>query len=70
MWAIENVARYREVAHLLIDDVKATQWLGDSEAPYYGGIPGSYPIYGRYARLQYPNWAAKFFVDALLLKRN
>ena len=26
------------------------------------------PIYGRYARLQYPNWAAKFFADALLLK--
>ena len=32
-----------------------------------GAIAGSYPIYGRYERLKYPNWAAKFFVDALLM---
>jgi hypothetical protein len=33
-----------------------------------GGVKGSHPIYGRYARLQFPNWAAKFFADALMLK--
>jgi hypothetical protein len=27
---------------------------------------GSYPLTGRYERLKAPNWAAKFFVDALL----
>jgi hypothetical protein len=32
-----------------------------------GAIAGSYPIYGRYERLKYPNWATKFFVDALLM---
>ncbi|RMF46107.1 MAG: hypothetical protein D6755_07055, partial [Anaerolineae bacterium] len=31
-----------------------------------GGIAGSSPIWGRYERLKYPNWAAKFFLDALL----
>jgi hypothetical protein len=32
-------------------------------------VAGSFPIWGRYAPLSYPNWAAKFFVDALLLER-
>jgi hypothetical protein len=27
------------------------------------------PIYGSYAPLQYPNWATKFFIDALLAKQ-
>ena len=31
-----------------------------------GGIAGSAPFYGRYERFTYPNWAAKFYVDALL----
>ena len=37
--------------------------------PHYGGIKGSFPVYGRYAPLQYPNWATKFFIDALLAKQ-
>ena len=68
LYEINKDQRHRDLAILLIDDAKATQQLGSSDSPYYGGIPGSQPIYGRYARLQYPNWAAKFFVDALLLK--
>jgi uncharacterized protein YyaL (SSP411 family) len=32
-----------------------------------GAIAGSYPIWGKYVRFVYPNWAAKFFVDALML---
>ena len=28
------------------------------------GVPGSYPVDGDYCRLQYPNWAAKFLIDA------
>lgn len=31
-----------------------------------GGLPGSYPIIGRYMYFRYPNWSVKFFVDALL----
>ena len=33
-----------------------------------GAIKGSHPIYGNYLTFVYPNWAAKFFVDALLLE--
>jgi uncharacterized protein YyaL (SSP411 family) len=36
----------------------------------HGALPGSYPIYGRYAPLQFPNWATKFLVDALMLRED
>ncbi|HWQ03782.1 MAG TPA: hypothetical protein VN452_00340 [Longilinea sp.] len=31
-----------------------------------GGISGSFPIYGKYERFKYPEWAAKFFISAIL----
>jgi len=34
-----------------------------------GAISGSYPIWGKYLRYTFPNWAAKFFADALLLEK-
>lgn len=33
-----------------------------------GAVPGSFPLYGRYAPFQYPNWAAKFLADSLALR--
>ena len=33
-----------------------------------GGIKGSHPIDGGYMTYRYPNWAAKFFMDALMLE--
>jgi uncharacterized protein YyaL (SSP411 family) len=33
-----------------------------------GAIKGSFPIWGEYAPLSFPNWPAKFFVDAMLLR--
>ncbi len=33
-----------------------------------GGLKGSHPIDGEYITWRYPNWAAKFFIDALLLE--
>jgi hypothetical protein len=32
-----------------------------------GAVPGSFPLWGRYAPLQYPNWATKFLADSLML---
>ena len=31
-----------------------------------GGVRGSYPVNGAYCRYRAPNWATKFFVDAIL----
>lgn len=35
-----------------------------------GAIAGSSPFLGRYMRGRFPNWAAKFYLDALLLKND
>ena len=35
----------------------------------FGGVSGSYPIWGRYQPLRYISWGCKFFADALLLER-
>ncbi len=42
----------------------ATQTL-DGAAAVRGALAGSYPIWGRYSRFEFPSWAAKFFVDAV-----
>jgi hypothetical protein len=36
----------------------------------HGALAGSFPVWGRYAPLQYPNWAAKFLADALMMRED
>lgn len=31
-----------------------------------GAMPGSYPLWGRYEKFAFPNWATKYYIDALL----
>lgn len=57
---------YYKTAEQVIRFVAATQRLDGMPDGIYGGIAGSWPIYGKYMRLKYPNWAANFFVDAIL----
>jgi len=35
----------------------------------FGAMKGSHPINAEYISYRYPNWAAKFFIDALLLEK-
>lgn len=44
----------------------AVQDLEADDPNVRGGIPGSWPLDGRYHPYQYPNWAAKFFADGLM----
>lgn len=53
----------------LVGIVKQTQRLNGAK-DLKGGIAGSYPIGGGYHPNEYPNWAAKFFADALMKKIN
>jgi hypothetical protein len=57
----------REHAQRAIEYVKRTQRLDDADDAVKGGIAGSSPIWGDYSRFEYPNWAAKFFADALMM---
>lgn len=47
--------------------LKTTQRLQHPNPAVAGGIAGSAPIWGDYSRFEYPNWAAKFFADALMM---
>ena len=59
---------YVEAAAAANAFVKATQVRETGLHGIDGGIAGSYPIQGDYQSFQLVNWAAKFFVDSLLLE--
>ncbi len=52
----------------IINQLKRVQNMKSINMGIRGGIAGSYPIWGSYMQFSYPNWAAKFFADALMLQ--
>ncbi len=64
---ITGAGDLREAALRAIAYVKRTQRLDDEDPVVRGAIPGSAPIWGAYSRFEFPNWAAKFFADALIM---
>ncbi|HKV66250.1 MAG TPA: beta-L-arabinofuranosidase domain-containing protein [Rhodanobacteraceae bacterium] len=46
----------------------STQDLTSANEAVRGALPGSSPRSGGYMKNRYPNWAAKFFMDALMLE--
>ena len=62
-------SRFVNAAFKAIDDVKRAQSLESRSAGIRGGVAGSAPIGGGYIPFAFPNWAAKFFIDALCAKR-
>jgi hypothetical protein len=53
----------------MVDWLKQRQALDNVEPGIRGGLPGAWPIDGAYSVYNYVNWAAKYFVDALLEAR-
>jgi len=68
LYARQGDGRYLNAALKAVDQVKARQALGTGNADVRGAVPGSHPVWGYYLRLAFPNWAAKFFADALILQ--
>jgi len=58
---------YRRAALRALDYVMRRQDIHSANPDVRGAIKGSQPIWGRHARLTFPNWATKFFVDAMML---
>ena len=58
--------RYLNAAVKALAEVCRYQRLIPSRPNIHGAIAGSAPFYGAYMRFRYPNWAAKFFVDAMM----
>jgi hypothetical protein len=67
LYRLEGEPRYKKVAEQLIDFLAYTQALNGIGKNRVGGVAGAYPIWGKYGRFTYPSWAAKYFVDLLLL---
>lgn len=67
MAQLTDDAGFRAPARRALDYLKRTQRLSDPDEAVRGGIAGSSPIWGDYSRFEYPNWAAKFFADALMM---
>jgi hypothetical protein len=60
--------KYRKAVIRALDYVMGFQDLDTTDMNIRGAIKGSQPVWGRYAPLSFPNWPAKFFVDAMLLR--
>jgi hypothetical protein len=58
---------YRRAGDRLLALLKALQTTG-TDVPWNGAIAGSFPLFGEYMRAGYPNWATKYFLDALLFQ--
>ncbi|MBS1764866.1 MAG: glycoside hydrolase family 127 protein [Bacteroidetes bacterium] len=58
---------YAVTASKLLSYVKEKQLLSHSPM-VNGGISGSWPVSGGYCAYDIPNWASRFFVDALILE--
>jgi len=56
-----------KAADMLITDIKSCHFIdGITDKNVYGGLPGSYPVYGPYQTYAITNWGVKFFADSLL----
>lgn len=59
---------YRAAADKLVNFLKAIQRIDTGVEGIDGAMAGSYPIMGNYMTAGYPNWATKYFLDALMLQ--
>jgi len=62
--------RLVNAAAKLVDYVNAVQRTKFVPAGMKGGVAGSSPLWGKYMFMRYPNWAAKYHCDALLMLIN
>ena len=68
LFAASGDERYLRAARRMNAYLCSTQDLTAGDPGVRGGIKGSHPVWGEYGRFLYPNWAAKFFADSLMLE--
>lgn len=59
--------RLINAAAKLVDNVCANQRISRASGSRCGAVGGSAPLWGRYMFMRYPNWAAKYHADALMM---
>jgi uncharacterized protein YyaL (SSP411 family) len=59
---------YKTKADEVVRSTKQTQNINTSIIEIKGAISGSFPLYNGYLNNRFPNWATKFYADALMMK--
>jgi len=70
LYRLTGDVRFLNAALKILDQVKATQCLNFRHPGIRGGLAGACAIWRCYERLAYPNWAAKFLADAIMLQES
>jgi hypothetical protein len=66
LYAAEGDELFARRAESVLGFLKRTHDLDSRDPGMRGGMRGSFPIQGAYCPWRLPNWATKFFIDALL----
>jgi hypothetical protein len=61
--------KYLEGAHRANRYLMARHDIASPDPAIRGGLAGSWPVWGGYCPFMIPNWATKFFVDALVAEQ-
>jgi len=64
IWALTGEPKFEEAASSFLSEIIGSQKLCANKNTF-GALPGSAPLWGAYLPFRYPNWAAKFFLDAV-----
>ena len=70
LYQITGDEKYRDAVHSILQFLKSTQKITSDVVAENGAIKGSHPVNGGYHPWQYPNWATKFFADALMIEKS
>lgn len=68
LYKLTRDGKYMDAATRVNAFLKKTQDISGRNNGVRGGIKGSLPVNGQYGRYRLLNWAAKFFLDGLLLE--
>jgi hypothetical protein len=68
LFARSGDSEFRNAAVCANRFLKSVQDCETSNPHIRGAMKGSHPLWGRYLFGTYPNWAAKFFMDAVLME--
>ncbi len=69
LYEITGESRYRDSAIRANRFVRRTVRV-DGPDEQRGAVKGSFPVFGDYCPYEYPNWAAKFLIDSLMLEKS
>lgn len=68
LYEITKDARYRDAAFKVNEYTRRTVKI-DGDPDIRGAVKGAYPVDGEFQPYEYPNWAAKFFIDAQRMEK-